>query len=177
MFIALRDIRRSKTRFGLLAAAVGLLFFLVLFVNTVSGTLLDAFVGAISNSSADVLVYDENAQFTIQASRLDAETVQAVSAVPDAAAGSPLSVLSLDAEHSGRPIDISLWGLEIGAVGTPPAVTDGRLPGPGEVLFDDRATTEGIAIGDVITVAGVDLTVVGLAANASFAVLPTGYVD
>ena len=40
MFIALRELWRAKLRFGLLAAAVGLLVFLLLFLGTLSGTLL-----------------------------------------------------------------------------------------------------------------------------------------
>ena len=60
MFIALRDLWRSKLRFGLLAGAMGLLIFLLLFLNTLSSTLLGFFVGAIANNSADVLVYDSN---------------------------------------------------------------------------------------------------------------------
>jgi hypothetical protein len=57
MFVALRDLWRSKLRFGLLAGAIALLVFLLLFLNTLSATLLGFFVGAIESNSADVLVY------------------------------------------------------------------------------------------------------------------------
>ena len=41
MFLALKEIRRAKARFGLLMAAVGLLVFLILFQQTLQNGLLD----------------------------------------------------------------------------------------------------------------------------------------
>ena len=46
MYVAMREIWRSKLKFGLLAAAVGLLVFLLMFLGTLSGTLLRIFIQA-----------------------------------------------------------------------------------------------------------------------------------
>jgi putative ABC transport system permease protein len=175
--IWLREILRSKLKFGLLAAAVGLLFFLLLFVNTLSSTLLDQFVGAIENSSADVLVFDADAQATIPASRLAGDDVERVAAVAGVERATPISELSTDTMLEGEELDISLWGLEIGGPGTPLNLDEGRLPGPGEALVDTSARDAGLTVGSVIDVADVGLEVVGVADNATYAVLPTVYVD
>lgn len=50
-----------------------MLFFLLLFVHTLSSTLLDTFIGAIENNSAQVLVFDAESQATIAVSRVTSE--------------------------------------------------------------------------------------------------------
>ena len=172
----LREILRSKLKFGLLAAAVGLLFFLLIFVNTLSSTLLDQFVGAIENSSADVLVFDSEAQATIPASRLTDDDVARVAEVDGVEVATPISELTTDTTLDGTELDISLWGLQIGGPGTP-ELAEGRLPGPGEALIDTSGRDEGLTVGSSFDVAGVSLEVVGVAENATYSVLPTAYVE
>ncbi len=64
MFLALHEIRRALVRFALLGVAIGLLVFLILFQQTLQDGLLTAFVGAIRNQSAPVLVYSVDGQRT-----------------------------------------------------------------------------------------------------------------
>lgn len=175
MQIAFKDIWRSKLRFGLLAGAVGLLIFLLLFLNTLSSTLLSQFVGAVEDGSSDVIVFSEGSQATFQASRLDPALLADVEQVPGVADAAPIHELSSATTVDGEAVELSLWGIEVGSVGTPERIAEGRLPGPGEVLMD--AGSEDIfALGDTLTVAGVELEVVGFADNATFAVAPTGYM-
>ena len=53
-----------------------MLIFLLLFLNTLSSTLLGFFIGAIENNSADVLVYEDTARRNLQASRIDPSAVE-----------------------------------------------------------------------------------------------------
>jgi putative ABC transport system permease protein len=175
--IWIREIWRSKLKFGLLAAAVGLLFFLLLFVNTLSSTLLDTFIGAIENNSAQVLVFDSESQATIPASRLTVEDIDRVSGVDGVTSTAPISELTTDTDFQGGELDISLWGIEVGGPGTPSDLEDGRLPGAGEALVDTSARDEGLAIGETVEIAGVPIEVVGVAANATYSVVPTVYVE
>ena len=57
MFLALNEMRRARTRFGLLIGAVALLVFLILFQQTLQNGLITSFVGALRNQSAPALVY------------------------------------------------------------------------------------------------------------------------
>lgn len=174
--IWVREILRSKLKFGLLAAAIGLLFFLLVFVNTLSSTLLDNFVGAIENNTADVLVFDSEAQATIPASRLSPSTVETVASVDGVASAAPISELSTDADVAGRSTDVSLWGVEVGGPGSPATLIEGRLPGEGEAVVDTTARDAGLTPGSSFTVGGVSLTVVGVADHSTYSVLPTVYV-
>src|SRR5690606_15380806 len=68
MFLALREIRQSLVRYGLLVVAIGLLVFLILFQQALQDGLVTAFVGGIRNQSAPVLVYSVDGQRSLQGS-------------------------------------------------------------------------------------------------------------
>lgn len=175
--IWIREIWRSKLKFGLLAIAVGLLFFLVLFVNTLSSTLLDQFVGAIENSSADLLVFDSDAQATIPASRLTPDDLVVVDEVDGVSTATPISVIATDSTLEGEQIDISLWGIGVGGPGTPTDLVEGRLPKSGETLVDTSGKDAGMTVDTTIDVANISLQVVGVAREATYSVAPTLFVD
>lgn len=179
MFIALRDIWRSKLRFGLLGGAVGLLIFLLLFLNTLSATLLGFFIGAIENNSADVLVYEDTSRRNLQASRLDFSVLDEVAEVPGVAAVAPIGELTLTAETNGELTDLSLWGVDLAGPGGPQPLVEGRLPGPGEVVVDESGVAEGFEIGATIVLveSGTELEVVGYVRDRRYAVVATGYLD
>jgi putative ABC transport system permease protein len=178
MFIALRDLWRSKLRFGLLTGAVGLLVFLLLFLNTLSATLLNFFIGAIENNSADVLVYKDTARRNLQASRLDASLIEDVAAVPGVAAAAPVGELTLTARVDGALTDLSLWGVDLDGPGGPAPIVEGRSPGPGEVVVDESGISEGFEIGETITLvpSGTELEIVGFVRDRRYAVIATGYL-
>lgn len=172
-----REIWRSKLKFLLLAAAVGLLFFLLVFVNTLSTTLLDSFIGALENNSADVLVYDSESQATIPASRLTPEDVDAVSGAQGVDTAAPISVISTDATFDGDRLDVSLWGIDPGGPGAPADLLDGELPQAGQAVVDTSARDAGLDVGSSFEVGGLTVEVVGVAENATYSVLPTAYVS
>jgi putative ABC transport system permease protein len=179
MFIAIRDLWRSKLRFALLAGAIALLVFLLLFLSTLSATLLGFFVGAIENNSADVLVYEDTARGNVQASRLDLSVVGEVAAVPGVAAAAPIGELTLTVEVGGVLTDLSLWGVDLDGPGGPSPVVEGRSPGPGEVVMDLSAVGEGFEIGEIITLvpSGTELKVVGYVEDVRYAVMATAYLS
>ena len=179
MFVALRDLWRSKLRFGLLAGAVGLLIFLLLFLNTLSSTLLGFFIGAIENNSADILVYEDTARRNLQASRIDLSVLDDVAAVPGVSAAAPIGELTLTAEIGGDLTDLSLWGVELAGPGRPEPVVEGRFPGPGEVVVDESGVAEGFEIGETITLVpnGTELEIVGYVRDRRYAVVATAYFD
>jgi hypothetical protein len=86
MFLALREMRRAPWRFALLTGAVGLLVFLVLFVQALTGALIGQFTGALEHQSADVLVYSAQARKNLEGSLVATSTVDAVAAVSGVAA-------------------------------------------------------------------------------------------
>lgn len=176
MFIALRELWRSKLRFGLLSAAVGLLVFLLLFLGTLSGTLLSSYIGAINNSEADALVFSSDSRRNVQASRLDAAVIGSVEQVPGVNAAAGMSEATLTVSIDGETSDLSLWAVDPGAPGDVPIV-EGRSATAGEVVVDVSAKANGFVIGSTVTLleTGHKLVIVGYTDQRQYAVLPTGY--
>lgn len=176
MFVALREVWRSRLKFGLLAAAVGLLFFLLVFLSTLSGSLVRSFVGGIENVNADLLVFSSDARRNVQASRFTPNTVADIAGVNGVAASAGMSEATLTVAVDGKREDLSLWGTDPGGPGDVP-VTEGRAAGSGEVVMDRSAKALGFAIGSVITLVETDMTlkIVGYTEGRQYAVLPTAY--
>lgn len=178
MRLAFREIRRAKTRFALLASAVGLLVFLLLFFQSVAGALLGGFTGGLEQTDADVLVYEATARSNPTVSVLPPDTVTAVSDVSGVAAAAAVSqtfaVLSLDGEEQ----DGVLVGIEPGEPGTPVTIDEGRLPeGPGEALSSGSSLAPGFELGTRVGIDGADpVEIVGIAEDAAFNVAATLYL-
>jgi putative ABC transport system permease protein len=176
MFLALREIRRAPWRFTLLTGAVGLLVFLILFVQALTGALVGQFIGAIKHQSAEVIVYSAQARKNLEGSVVPPATVDAVAAVPGVAASGPFGEGTFSVRAANKLQDAALIGYEPGKPGAPTTLTDGRLPtAPFEVVASSRNRDAGFGLGERVELAkgGRKLTVVGLASDINYSVLPT----
>ena len=180
--LALREIVRTKLRFSLLAGAVGLLVFLILFQSTLLNTLLSFFSGALETQSAAVVVYSDEARKNPEGSVLPLDTVDAVAAVPGVAQAGPFGVDTVTARAGGDELDVALLGYELDGPGAPTTLVEGRLPKTdGEGVASDIDADRGFAVGDTVRIVGPDGTypirIVGLAKNARFSVQPGVFVS
>lgn len=178
MFLALREMRRARIRFGLLIAAVALLMFLILVQQGLQDGLVRAFVGAIERQSAPVLVYAVDGQRTLQGSVITPPLEAAVRGVDGVAGAGRIGQGTFTAEDAdGELSDVALIGFDRPSLGGPDALADGRMPRrAGEAV----GSAGDFAIGDVVRLAGADgaprLRVVGLAEDAQIQVTPTLFV-
>ncbi|WP_217914976.1 FtsX-like permease family protein [Miltoncostaea marina] len=179
MFLALREIRRAKARFGLLVAAVALLMFLILVQQALQSGLVRAFVGAIERQSAPVLVYSVDGQRTLQGSvvppRLE-RAVRAVDGVAEAGRIGQGTFTAVVGDEAGRS-DAALIGFDRPSLGGPDELSEGRMPrAPGEAV----GSAGDFAVGDRVRLVtpgeGPDIRVVGLTEDAQIQVTPTLFV-
>lgn len=176
MFLAIGEIRHARWRFVLLTGAVGLLVFLILFVQALTGALIGQFIGAIDHQSADVLVYSQQARKNLEGSVVPPGTVAKVAVVPGVAAAGRLGEGTFSVRANGKLRDAVLIGSEPGLPGAPTTVTAGHLPtAPFEAVASSRNASEGFAIGDRVALdrGGRIVTIVGQARDINFSVLPT----
>lgn len=176
ILLAVREMRRSAVRFGLLVVAVGVLVFLIVFQQALISGLVDQFVGAIRNQSAQVLVYGEGARRNIQGSVLAPDTVEAVAGVDGVADAGPLGVATFTVEAAGTDRDAVLVGYRLGGPGAPTTLSEGRLPrSDDEAVASATDADEGFGLGERVRVlpSGPDITVVGLAEQVNLSVSPT----
>ena len=180
MTLALREIRRAKLRFALLAGAVGLLVFLILFQQTLFGTLVGYFTGALENQSGEVVVFNDEARRNLAGSILTEEQVAALDEVDGVGEAGPLGQGTFTVEADGAPTDAALFGYRLGGPGQPTRLVDGRLPeADGEAVASSIDAGSGFGIGDEVTLARGDMsiTIVGLAADSRFSVQPVLFVS
>lgn len=181
MRLALAEIRRAKLRFALLTGAVALLVFLILFQQSLAGSLLGTFTGGLENQSATVLVYGEDARRSVDGSRVTPEQVDAVSRIEGVAASGPIGESSFTVRLAdGTLSDTSVFGYELGGPGVPTTLSDGRLPErDGEAVASAEDAEDGYALGETVTVVPGDapVEIVGLARDIGFNVQPTLFVS
>ena len=152
MFLALREIRRAKARFGLLMAAVALLMFLILTQQALQSGLITAFVGAIERQSAPVLVYAVDGQRTLQGSVITPPLEKAIAGVPGVAEtgriGQGTFTVSM---NGGDQSDAALIGYEKPQLGGPDRLSAGRMPrAAGEAV----GSAADFSLGDRVAVVG-----------------------
>lgn len=181
MFLALREMRRARARFGLLVAAIGLLVFLILAQQAIQNGLITSFVGAIERQSAPVLVFSVDSQRTLQGSVVAPPLERRIRAVPGIAAAGRIgqATFTVRTGASSEDDDAAVIGYDRADLGAPDALSAGRLPrAPGEAVGSDPD----FAIGDRVRAIGArglrgpELTVVGLARDAQLQVTPTLFV-
>lgn len=179
MFLALKEMRRAKTRFALLIAAIGLLVFLILFQQSLQNGLLTSFVGAIRNQSAPVLVYSVDGQRVIQGSIITPDMEQLVAGADGVGEVGRIAQGTFTVTANADRYDASLWGYEDEALGAPSALLEGRYPSAeGEAVGSDADARNGFGIGDTVVVepGGLEITVVGLAEDVQLSASPTLFI-
>jgi putative ABC transport system permease protein len=180
VFLALKEMRRAKARFGLLMAAIGLLVFLVLFQQSLQNGLLTGFVGGLRNQSAPVLVYSVDGRRNLQGGVVVPTLEQQVRAVDGVGKVGRLSLSTFTAQAGGEQVDAAVVGYDDVAVGAPTSLAKGRYPvAAAEAVANESDARDGFDIGDVVTLdpGGFAITVVGLARDVQINVTPTLFVQ
>ena len=183
MFLALREIRRAKVRFGLLVSAVALLVLLILGQQAIQNGLITSFVGGIERQSAPVLVYSVDGQRTFQGSVITPDLEAAVRRVDGVEQAGRIGQGTFTVQVAGQKedSDAAILGYDRADLGAPDSLVSGRLPrGPGEAV----GSSAGFDLGDRVEVlpaggSGAPTTpirVVGIADQAQILVTPTLYV-
>ena len=181
MLLAVAEIRRAKARFALLTAAVALLVFLILFLRALFGGLITDFVGAVENQDSPILVFNEDARRNVEASFLPPGVEDAVGAVDGVAETGLIGQSTYTVLAGGEDQDAALFGYELGGLGEPLTLTEGRLPnGPNEAVASEADAGKGFGIGEVVAIvgeSGPEITVVGLGEDLRWSVSPTLFVS
>jgi putative ABC transport system permease protein len=179
MLLALREIRRSPVRFGLLAAAIGLLLFLVLFQQALQNGLVTSFVGAIRNQSAPVIAFSVEGQRTLEASLIPPDLEESILAVDGVGEHGQIgqNTFTVTVGHAD-PEDAAIIGTT-SSLGWPRELSAGRAP---EAPFEAIGSAADFAVGDTVTLASAradvqPLTIVGLAEDVQLSVSPTLFTD
>jgi len=183
MFLAMREMRRAKARFGLLVAAIALLVFLILFQQALSSGLISSFVGAIRTQSAPVIVYSTDGQRTLQGSVITPLLEELILSADGIDAGDWIGQGTFTARvnEADETTDAAIIGARDPSLGGIDSVASGRLAAaPGEAV----GSSSDFAVGDRVRIVPVgvastdapEFVVVGVVDDAQLQVTPTLFI-
>jgi putative ABC transport system permease protein len=178
--LATREIQRARGRFASIVAALSLIVFLVLVLGALADGLFYGATGAVRSTSASGYVFSQDAEGSLVRSRVDEADVAAVAGAPGVTSATPLGVLLTGGTGPEGAIDLAVFGLEMGAAGTPTTLVEGRLPEPGEdgvAAVDTRLRESGVVLGSTVSVGEVPAEVVGFVSDAAYQLQPTAWTS
>jgi putative ABC transport system permease protein len=176
--LALKELLGSKVKFGLIAAAIGLVVSLTLLMSAMSEGLITGMTGAKGSLEGDALVFQRDTQSAMERSLLNSEDLRTIAETPGAAKSYGVGHAMISAEAGAETFDARVFGLEAAFDQLP--LVEGRYPAAyGEAIVDETARSDGIEVGDTVQLspAGGDLTVVGFTRNRRYVMAPVFFVD
>lgn len=182
--IGLKEIRRRKLQFALIAAVVTLISYLVLMINGLGVGLNRQAGSALLKLDADVIAYSSASRLSVIRSELSTQVVSDAGRLDGVTDYAPIGYLSVNASSpSGNVAGVALLGYMPGHLGEP-AVKQGRKITPqdqGAVLADAKfLKASNLSLGDSLTVVNrlqtYKFSVVGIVDEGYFFFQPVIYL-
>lgn len=162
MNLALRDIRHNLGRFLLTCVGLSLLLGIVLAMVGIYRGLIEESLGLVRATGADVWVVEGGTRGPFaESSRLPADTREIIAAQWGVAAAGAVAYQNAELLHRGESRRLLIVGSEIGRIGGPPRIVQGRpiVRNRYEAVADTRA---GLSLGEQIRLGRDTFTIVGL---------------
>ncbi|MEU8896225.1 ABC transporter permease [Nocardia sp. NPDC048505] len=174
MFVALRDLRAARGRFGLIALVVTLVALLVSFLSGLTAGLAHQNVSAVRSLSAERLVFaDTGADPSFDASALSPDQVVAWQrAAGPGGSVQPVGISRAEAGRAGSPpAQVALFGA------TPSTVGNRAATEPGTVVLSTGAAADlHAAAGDTVGVGGREFTVAAVEGDDWYSHTPVAWL-
>jgi putative ABC transport system permease protein len=179
MFLALRDLRVARGRFVLVGVVIGLVALLTTVLSGLANGLVDDGISGLRALPLTHLALQDGAESSFSRSTLTDKNLDPWKELAAKSGGdvevSPLGVSFFNAKRAnGDTIDIALFGVEPGTFLTPRSDAQAALNGTPGLVLSHEFESEGVKVGDELTIVGVDTTlpVLGFTYAGSY-----GHVD
>lgn len=170
------EIKRSRSRFASIIAALALISFLVLMLSGLADGLYYGATGAVRSSNAGAYAFNAQAPGSLTRSQLPDSDVANLRSVPGVEAASGLGLLLTSGNTPTGLVDMAIFGVGPGDVGMPADLLEGRLPRAGvvaEAAADEKLLSNGVQLGSSITVGDVAVSIVGFTRDSSYQLQPS----
>jgi len=177
MFLALKEMRHSKTRFVMIGIILVLVSWLVFILSGLGNGLAALAASTFKNMDADYVVFEKGSNASMGKSLLSGDLTAELLALPDVEAASPMGIIFGSAvRESGDPeefkLDIALVGIEPGSFLEPAAAEGTGLDAgrPTHVLANESMKDEGFKLGDTFALDGTTekLTIAGFVRDQTY---------
>ncbi len=186
-YLAVKEVMRNKGRFFLVALVIALITVLVLFIAALGEGLSDANRQYVVKLDAQLIVFLEKSDYSINSSRLETNTVKTIRRVDGVADAGPIYTSNSQIVSLPEPLKISILGVEAERPGMPPLL-EGRYFRGGEareaVMDGSVAERTDLKIGDEIEIRSTQgtkdefyaLKIVGLVDEQAYSFQPTLFI-
>ncbi|MEK4042895.1 ABC transporter permease [Paenibacillus sp. FSL H8-0048] len=183
MFLAIREMRHSKARYGLIMVIMLLVSFLVLFVTGLARGLAYANISALKNMPANYFAVQSDADHTFRRSQLTDTELAATRSLAGEANATPLGVQTSTITAAGADVkaDITFFAVDMTGM-LAPDVTEGAgftNEVQGSAVADSKLEQSGVTIGSTIRdqASGMSWTVTGFVKDSSYSHTPVVYIN
>lgn len=188
MFLALKEMKHSKTRFAMIGAIIMLIAWLVFILSGLGNGLSTLAAATMKNIDGDLFVYEEGSEAAMMKTKVAgtiADDIEGKYGVENAAKFGQSTIIIQNelVSDATEKNDVTFAGIEPGKFIEPEAVEGEQLDpnDPFGVLIDESLHEKGYDIGDTIVVTSSDikLNVIGYTEGETFNHLPTvfGNID
>lgn len=177
MFLAVKELLHSKTKFLLFAVIILLVSWLVFILNGLGNGLATLAAASFKNMKADYVMYEQGARVSMSRSLLSEDLVVSVAQLPGVEAAAPMgssmaTALKGEGASDEDKADIAVLGIVPGSF-LEPAVIEGKGLDPGkpyEVIVNDTMKKEGFKLGDTFSLerTNLSLTIVGFVKDQTY---------
>lgn len=188
-FLSVKEIWHSKGRYLLISLIVALITTLVLFIAGLGEGLGSGNREYLEKLNGELVAFQENVDLSVGASRLGRSKVNEIRRLAGVEDVGQIAYASASVVVEGEdlPIDISLFGVEPGHPGEPPALQGRALARSraNEVVIDGRLVEQtGLGVGDILTIRSIkgteeeffDLEIVGTTDGRAYFIAPGVFV-
>ena len=186
MFLAIKEMKHSKTRFAMIGTIIMLIAWLVFILSGLGNGLSTLAAATMKNIDGDLFIYEEGSEGTMMKTKVSgaiAEDIEGKYGVKEAAKfGQSTIIIQNEAtSNTKEKHDVAFIGVDPGKF-IEPKVVEGKQLDPNDpfgVLIDESLQKKGYEIGDTIVVTSSDikLNIVGFTTGETFNHLPTVFVD
>ena len=177
MFLALKELLHSKTRFSMIAVILVLISWLVLILSGLGNGLATLAAATFKTMKADYVVFEQGSRASMSKSLLSNELSASLADMPNVEAVAPMGIVMASAvkengDSGENKTDIALVGIEPGSF-LEPAVIEGeglKADQPALVIANESLKDEGFRIGDTLQLDGspAQLTIAGFVENQTY---------
>ncbi|MDQ0359498.1 ABC transporter permease [Breznakia pachnodae] len=180
MFLAIKEILFSKSRYILIILVIMLTTYLTIFLSGLAYGLASDNRSSVDAWDADGIILNKNANDSITMSYLNEEQYKSVDAKQSALLSVSASIISLDGDEESETLNTYIFGIEEKGF-IMPEVSEGEVfAASNEAVVDSSLNTKyGYEIGDKIELSSFDtkLTIVGFSEDKKFNTAPVIYVS
>lgn len=175
MFLAWKEIRYAKLRYGLIVGIMILVGYVVFMLSGLANGLADGNRTAIDDWGASAIILSEDSNKIANASQLQKNDVDRVTAKEKAGVG--IYSTAVEEKSGGEKTNVSIFGTDNDAFIVPKIIKGRLYKNKNEVIVSENLLSEGYKLNQKIKINDQTLKIVGVTKETTYTLAPVIYLD